>query len=439
MTTLPLHHEKAESRRNYFAFMGDYIGFALAMTFASTTTVLPDLVGRLTDSEIAVGLLATITNGAWLLPQLIYANWLTNKRRKKPFFILGSLIGRPLYLLYAVALGLGLYRQPVLALLLLYGVQFIFFGSDALVTVAWLDVMGKVIPEARRGRLIGRSQLISGLLSISAGVLIAVLLGENGLAYPLNYAVILAIASLCLLFGMFSLTFVIEPDEPVEEQRPPWRDYLAHLLRTLRQDRAFTRLILIRLLAGFDGLAMSFYILYATRELGLPPTTVGLFTAAQIVGRIVASLVLGALAERTGSHRVVQVATGVGMTAPLVGLALLLTGAQESVMTGAIFAWVFVAIGTTISSGMLGYMNYVMALAPTGQRPSYIGLFNTINGALIIVPTVGGWLLQATSYGVLFALTAAVLIVAHVLSLRLPPSRRSSPMPEAVRRATRSL
>ena len=108
-------------------------------------------------------------------------------------------------------------------------------------------------------------------------------------------------------------------------------------------------------------------------------------------------------------------------------------------MTGAIFAWVFVAIGTTISSGMLGYMNYVMALAPTGQRPSYIGLFNTINGALIIVPTVGGWLLQATSYGVLFALTAAVLIVAHVLSLRLPPSRRSSPMPEAVRRATRSL
>ena len=30
------------------------------MTFISSTTVMPDLVGRLTDSEIAVGLFSTV-------------------------------------------------------------------------------------------------------------------------------------------------------------------------------------------------------------------------------------------------------------------------------------------------------------------------------------------------------------------------------------------
>ena len=61
--TAPAHY-----RRNFVALMGDYVGFATAMTFASQTTVLPDLVSRLTDSELAVGLLSSVISGAWLLP-----------------------------------------------------------------------------------------------------------------------------------------------------------------------------------------------------------------------------------------------------------------------------------------------------------------------------------------------------------------------------------
>ena len=64
-------------RRNFTALMGDYIGFALGMTFASSTTVLPHLVVHLTDSELAVGMLSSIVSGAWLLPQLVFANLLT--------------------------------------------------------------------------------------------------------------------------------------------------------------------------------------------------------------------------------------------------------------------------------------------------------------------------------------------------------------------------
>jgi MFS family permease len=62
----------------------------------------------------------------------------------------------------------------------------------------------------------------------------------------------------------------------------------------------------------------------------------------------------------------------------------------------------------------------VLDLAPVGQRPTYVGLFNTISGVLIVLPPLGGWLLRTTSYGVLFGLTAALLILAHVLSLSLP-------------------
>lgn len=412
--------------RNFVAFLGDYVGFALALTFASSTTVLPDFVSQLTDSEVVVGLLSSVMNGAWLLPQLVFANLLTDKRRKKPYVVLGALVGRPLYLLYAAALVLGLHRHPALALLIFAGVQALFFGSDALAAVAWFDVIGKTMSEEQRGRLIGAGQFISGLLSIGVGVLIAFLLSADGPPFPHNYAAILALAGVCLLFSLLSWSFVIEPDEPVEERRPAWRDYVPRLLGTLRQDRVFARLILVRLLAGFDGLVIGFYILFATRELGLPSETVGVFLAVQTGGKIIASAGLTALHERTGSHRVIQVATGMSLTAPLVGLALCLTSTQANAATATIYAWVFLTISVVISASMLGFFNYVLTLAPAGQRPTYVGLFNTISGLLIVLPTVGGWFLRVTSYSVLFALTAGILIIAHVLSWGLPPTRHAT-------------
>jgi len=214
----------------------------------------------------------------------------------------------------------------------------------------------------------------------------------------------------------------------VEEQRPSWSSYLPDLLSTLRQDRSFVRVIMVRLLAGFDGLATGFYILYAIRELGLPPETVGLFTAAQTAGRIIASLGLGRLSQRVGSHRVIQVATAISLTAPLTALALSLAGARAGGATITIFAWIYVVIGVVTNAGMLGFMNYVLELAPAGSRPTYIGLFNTISGVLVLLPTAGGFLLGVSSYSGLFALTAAVLAVAHVLSWRLPPVRQAKTM-----------
>jgi hypothetical protein len=205
-------------RRNMIAFLGDYIGFALAMTLTSTTAILPDFVGRLTDSLVVVGVFTSVSTGAWLFPQLIFARFLITKERKKPYVILGGVIGRPLYLLYAVALGLGLGRYPVPALLLLLLVQFFFFVTDSLAAVAWLDMLAKALPEAQRGRMISIAQLISGVLSIGAGVFIAAMLSADGPPFPNNYAVILAAAGVSLVLSLLACVFIVEPTDALPGQ-----------------------------------------------------------------------------------------------------------------------------------------------------------------------------------------------------------------------------
>ncbi len=407
-------------RRNFVAILGDAISFGLALTFANATTTLPDFVSHLTPSQIVVGLFSSVYSGAWLLPQILYARFLNSRRRKKPYILLGATIGRPFYLFYAAALWLGLLSNSLLALVLFFALQVLFLGSDALAAVAWFDLYAKAIPENRRGRLIGLGQSIRGVLAIAAGALIAALLGDWGPPFPRNYAAIFALSGSCLLLSLLSVSFVREPDEPIEERQTTWREYLPELLATVRRDLALRRLLAIRLLAGFDSLALSFYILFATQKLGLPPETVGVYTVVQTVTGIAASLGLGLLSERVGNHRVVQVATAVTMTAPLVGLMLFLSGASATPAAATAFGWTFVAIGTGLSAIMLGYFNYVLDLAPAGQRPTYVGIFNTVSGALIALPPLGGLLLQKTSYGVLFAVTAAMQITAHVLSWKLP-------------------
>lgn len=407
-------------RRNFFALLGDYIGFGLAMTFVGFTTTLPDYVARLTSSKVVVGLFTTVSDGAWLLPQIFFANFLLDKPRKKRYILLGGAIGRPLLFLYAAGLMLGLARNPALALALLFVVQAIFLGSDALAAVAWFDVLAKAMPEERRGRLIGVGQALNGLLAVGAGAVIARLLGDTGPPFPQNYAAIFALGGLFLLFSLVSLFFVVEPEEPVAEKRPGWSSYFAQLFRTLAQDRLFRRVIAVRLLAGFDLLASGFYILFARNELGLPPSTVGLYAAAQTAGSILGSIAFGTLSEKAGSHRVVQAATAIGLVAPLIGLVLFLLGVRGGAVLPVVYAAVFLAVGAVGNAYMLGYVNLVLRLSPALDRPAYVGLFNSAGGLLVVLPAVGGLILQKTSYGVLFAIVVIAVAASHILSWRLP-------------------
>lgn len=412
--------------RNFLALLGDAIAFGLAVTFASATTTLPDFVRTLTSSQAVVGLFSAASSGAWLIPQLLYARHLTHQRRKKPFVVLGAAIGRPFYLLYALLLWLA-FPGAGPALLACFAAQMVFMGSDALAAVAWFDLYAKAIPANRRGRLVGIAQAVRGLLAIGAGIVIAEVLGQHGPPFPQNYAILFALAGGCLLLSLLSLSLVVEPDEPVEAERLSWADYLPQLLSTLRQDAAFRRLVLVRLLAGFDSLALSFYILFARRELGLPPETVGAYTTVQTVGSILASVALGTVSERLGSHRVIQIATVLGLTAPLLALGLFLGQSPGNTAVAVAYGWVFLVIGITQSAAMLGFFNYALELAPPGRRPSYMGLFNTLSGVLLVLPPLGGLLQETASYGALFALTAAVLLPAHLLSRRLPAAQGASP------------
>jgi hypothetical protein len=320
---------------------------------------------------------------------------------------------------------LGGTQWPGLTLALLIATLAVFMGTDAVVALAWMDLLGKALAPPVRARLIGLGQVVTGLGAIGAGLAIRWLLGPTGPAYPQNFAWLFGLATACFAMSTASNLFIVEPDEAVPARRSGLGTYLPAMARLLASNHGFRRITAIRLLGGLGGLATGFYVLFATDRLGLPESSLGWFASATTVGSTAAGLVLGPLASRFGAQRVVQIITWAQFCVPLVAL-LVATGVFGP-GAGLVFPLLYVLLGVYEGSLMLGFVNYVLEIAPAGERPTYLGLTNTLSGLLIAVPLAGGLLLEATSYPVLFACAAAGPLAGALLALGLASPQAPAP------------
>jgi MFS family permease len=421
---LPEHY-----RRNLFALAGDYITFSVAMAFADQSTVIPTFVRELTSSAPLIGLTSTLQAGGWLLPQLFAANYVAHQAEKKPFIIGPSLVGRPMMLLLAGATLWLAADHPLPMLIVLYLSQLILWICDGLASVPWFDVLAKAIPGSRRGRYLALSQVVGGLLAVGAGAFVNRILDPiEGLSFPQNYALLFAAAFAFLTISFIFLLLVKEPVEDAASQQSSWREYLSTLMHAMRNDRRFALAIAGRLLAGLGGMAAPFFILYGTEALALGSGLVGLSVTAQVLGRIVGGLLLGFGVERLGNRLTILASVAVTSGMPLLALILgTLATAQILPATALLYLYPLIFFLRGISVNMLGwsFTNYVLDIAPAAERTTYVGLTNTIGGLLIVAPVIGGALLEALSYSLLFVVAFVVYLIALGVSWQLPAHARS--------------
>ena len=99
-------------RRNWGMILADYVLWGMAMNFIGVSTVMPAFIRCFTDSALIIGMVSTVWNGAWLIPQLAAANALSHIQRKQSALVRAGLLSRTNLLLIALALALGLWQRP---------------------------------------------------------------------------------------------------------------------------------------------------------------------------------------------------------------------------------------------------------------------------------------------------------------------------------------
>jgi MFS family permease len=424
----PSTRSDARTVHNLFAFGSDTILFSIGfLGFLSPDLILPALTSKLVGSTAAVGGLITALSIAWGLPQLVAGNVVGRLVHKKRFVMTMALSGRIFILGLAALIALTRANPPWLSLAGLYLAFFLFLGTDGFATIGWMDMLARAFPPEKRGSYISFWQAISSAGIFGAGILVSFIVSANGPPFPYNFALMIAIGGVLLFLSLIGTANIHEVDvteSPLKSQMIPLRSMGTHVLDILRQEPRLLKLIIARVIYSLGTMAGPFYVLYATEQLKFPEARIGSFIVYRTIGTVIAALVLGRVADLYGTERVIKIGTSVVITAPIFAFIMSIFHSQLSALAlDMMFIWIYVCSGLANNLLFLGFANYVLELAPHGQRTIYTGTVNSINTIGVIGPWLAGWIIDLVSYQAMFGVSMVLALLSLFLALRLPSLR----------------
>ena len=235
-----------------------------------------------------------------------------------------------------------------------------------------------------------------------------------------NFALCFFVASVAMVISWSGLALNREPESPTVKTRTPLGHYLRQLPSVLRRDRNYVRFLISRSIANVGGMAGGFFIVYGTSRFGVGGAQVGALTAVLVGSQAVANILWGMVGDRRGHKLVLGGAS----------LCMMLTTAVASLGSSAPWLWAtFALMGVSLAADSVSGMNIILEFCSPEERPTYIGLTNTLLApSKALAPLLGGWLATWAGYRGMFvvALIAAGLGAA-LLGLWVLEPRRADP------------
>ncbi len=400
-------------RRNFMLFTMDGILFMVAMGIIGPTTVIPDFVRRLTDSEILIGLSGNLFHAGYALPQLFVARLIIHSARKKRWFVLPNIPTRCILLVFALLLLwlAGDHHSLILpAFFLCYAIAAL---GDGLVGVPWADMIGSSLDSRWRPRLYGLMSGGTALVMLAVVPLVALVLGEQGPGFPQNYALLFAASGTIFALSILPGVFLRElPGAAALDKVPGFTEFLPQLGRLVRSDPQFRALLVIRTLTGLFLMAAPFYIGYATLRLGLSSeVAVPTLLLMQTLGTTSGAMLYMWLGTR---HNVLYLRLALLASALLPLCALLAATAGPVVL-----ALGFLVSGLATSNLFFGFQNWLVEHAKPADRPACIGLANTTSAVVTLFsPVIGGSIARLAGFEALFVVSLVLALAALGVLLR---------------------
>lgn len=411
-------------RRNYQLGMINGIAFTVGEALSSPSLVLALLIRQLGGSLTLVGLLPALQSGGYLLPQLLVGGRIQAMPRKLWVYQRAAFVRVAVYVAMLAAIFAAASVPAWLSLWLIVGCFSVFNFAGGTSTLAFQDVVAKVIPPRRRGSFFGTRQLVGGLLSfLLVGPLVGWLLGARSpLPFPYNYGALCLLGLFGIGSGLLAFALVTEPPATQVGARTTLAEALRRAPALLREHATYRWFIISRVLTRFALIAEPFYIIYAIESLGLPAGVAGIYLAVRAITGALSNLVWSRVSERSGNERLVRLSGVLVALTPLLALAgpsLIGLLGLGSLGLQLALGLVFLSSGAAADASNLAGSTYLLEIVPAGERPTYIGLANTIMGLATFVPVLGGALVPLIGYVGTFAVGLLFALLALLASLRL--------------------
>jgi len=156
---------------------------------------------------------------------------------------------------------------------------------------------------------------------------------------------------------------------------------------------------------------------------------IGIFVTARMVGNTLSSPFWAYLSDKVSNRLVIRLYFIVAILIPLSALLLgwgtrygLFAGKEA--LLGYLYLLIFFLLGFGASGEWLGYTNFTLEIAKPEEHSTYIALLNSLSSPLVILPLLGGMVVQWISYEAVFITSTLFIMIGLCLTRRLGEPRQ---------------
>jgi MFS family permease len=416
------------------------ISTSLATGLALPVVVLAAWVAFLTEDLYRIALVPVLAFGLWNLGALVAGRICHDRLRLLPWAFGASAIRAGAM----AAIGyLAYHNNPGSdGRLRLFLVALGIFGfASGFVSVPLESLLQKSFESSSRAQLFLGRAFWGVIAALVSGIVVRSVFENDGPATQRAFAYLFIAAAGCLASAAF---FTLLIKEPVRRLSTARHDQQSSPLSALG-DRVMRRYLLFRIALAAVAMLDVFIVVYALRELAFDRTFLGIYVIA-FCGALAICLPLSrSLSSRRGGRATLQSAVWLKLIAPLLMLTIpyLQDSADvaEHVSGDRFYLWMlaacFAALGASLAFQGTGNFQYLSEIAPAIQRTSYFATANVVLMFATLFPLVGAWILEGWDFQRLFGVSAAVALLAVLLSGILVDTRIVASRPTATPRLSR--
>ena len=432
-----LHEEAglpADIRRSLICILfGNIFGTVNGIVCQGNSVAMIGLATSLGGKDLALGLLQGIFQGAAIF-QIPFSILVNRTHKRKKYMLTFGIVGRALWMLFGfipLIVPMEAAQLRIWLLIFLVGISSI---SMSFINVCWFPWFSDLCPLKIRSRWIAVRQMITNIVSIAAGILVAAML--DYLPAETKYIVVFIFGGFVGVVDMLSFAFCKEVFTA-----PAKRIHLKEVVKSISKNRCYRSLLVYWTFLCFSvNFSANYFNAYSMNVMGLTSLQIMVFgTIAISVGIILMVRNWGKAIFHFGEKNVFYVT---GMVYAFIPLVYLFSSPGNVFPTlfrnliGAMF-W----CGWDVASNSLE-----LSSSPEDMRPSYIAVFSCVScffgvalgsvcGGLVLtlfekMNWFTGWF---DRYKMLFVIGSVMMLIGVPLLVRRIPSDNEKTVKDLVK------
>jgi MFS family permease len=386
--------------RNFWALVAFSVVLRISWIFKTESVIMPAFLDLVSGNPLFRSLLPLLNRTGQSVVPALFADRLRGSAVKSRFFLqTTAAMGLSFCLLSAFAFVLD-GRYPGWFPYVFLVIYFVFFSATGANLLAFGTVQGKLIPAAKRGRLMSVSTAAGSVLAVAvAWFTIPALLDlpRHGFGW------IFLIAGVGFLLAALASLFLVEPADEARKLRLS-RKTFTELADVFTGDVQFRRLAIVAMLLMCTQNIFPHYQFLGRERLDAGGFSMMTWLVAQNAGAGVFGSIFGWIADRFGNAWSLRWQGMIAVTTPWLGLAL----AREDVLGGSAYWIAFFLLGLTPVT-LRTLTNYVLELCPREQHPRYVGALSISQAIPLLLSAPIGMALEPIGFEAVFAFASLLI------------------------------